>query len=145
VAPPAAPQRLAVIASDSVPDASLSRTVAWLRATGFPPAATDRVSHAISADHVRFYHPQDRQAARALARQVGGEARDFSTSGIAAPPGLIELWLQGNAPSARADAPPPKAKAAQGRPEQAESRQEDAATRQLRDRIIRRLQQGGRW
>jgi hypothetical protein len=66
-----------------------------LEAAGYTVHATDRVNFTVSADHVRFYHSADRATAQAIAKMIGGPARDFTGADNVPVDGTIEVWLAG--------------------------------------------------
>lgn len=145
--PPGAigPQRINVMAPETVGAAELTSRIDSLQDAGFPLGETDRVSFKVRESHVRFYHDGDKALAEALAAQIDGEARDFTTSDISPPDGQIELWLEGGGQTqaetrpARTAARPQAARAAA---KDRKSQSEDGAIRALRDKIVRQLQKG---
>jgi hypothetical protein len=147
VAPPGAigPQRVNVMAPETVGAAELTSTIASLQDAGFTLGETDRVPFKVSESHVRFYHDGDKALAEALAAQVDGEARDFTAAEINPPDGLIELWLEGGGTTQAATKParkPARPQTARAAAKDGKSRSEDAAIRALRDKIVRQLQKG---
>jgi hypothetical protein len=78
---------------------TLSEAVAALGYTRREPAP---VSITIRQTQVRFYHPEDAEAAQLVAETVGGPARDFTAFRPSPPEGTIEVWIEGEAP------PPPQ-------------------------------------
>ena len=139
------PQRVNVMAPETVSAAELTSTIASLQDAGFTLGETDRVPFKVRESHVRFYHDGDKALAQALAAQIDGEARDFTTSDISPPDGLIELWLEGGEKTKAATKParkPARPQTAQAAAKDGKSRSEDAAIRALRDKIVRQLQKG---
>lgn len=111
-AAPVAPVILATIsvfAPASLEDSALASVESDLSAAGHPAGRTTRVDFTVSATHVRYYHAEDAALARAVAADMGGRARDFTTSDSNSPPGTIELWLAGTSASTPKPAPPVKA------------------------------------
>lgn len=82
-----------VHAPESVSDKSLEGYIAQLEDTGFPVARIGRESVRVSATHLRFYSPQNADVARAIAANLGVEAKDFSQD--AGNSSRIEVWLAG--------------------------------------------------
>ena len=72
---------------------------AALRAAGAVTANVVPVGFSVSATNVRFYHPEDRAAAEAVAAVAanGGpaEIRDFTNFRPQPLPGVVEVWLRG--------------------------------------------------
>jgi hypothetical protein len=139
------PHRVRVMAPTSIPEGDLASTLAQLSDDGFALEETDRVSYTVKANHVRYYHAQDRDVAQALAEGVDGEARDFTASDRDPPLGTIELFLQGRAPQSVRAAKPKQTQAnrpARVRAPVPEAPREDPLIRELRDRIVRQLQRG---
>ncbi len=70
-----------------------------LRTAGAVTANVVPVGFAVSSTNVRFYHPEDRAAAEAVAALVsaGGpaEVRDFTNFRPQPLPGVVEVWLRG--------------------------------------------------
>ena len=52
------------------------------------------VDYRIRSTHTRYFHRQDWAEATRLARALGGEARNFTRSGVAPPRGYIELYVR---------------------------------------------------
>ena len=53
------------------------------------------VNMTITRDNVRFYHPQDREAAALVAQAMDADLRDFTDFSPSPPEGLIEVWVAG--------------------------------------------------
>ena len=145
--PPGAigPQRINVMAPETVGAAELTSTIDSLQDAGFTLGETDRVSFKVRESHVRFYHDGDKAQAEALAAQIDGEARDFTASDITPPNGQIELWLEGGGQTQAATKPARKAarpQAARAAAKDRKSQSEDGAIRALRDKIVLQLQKG---
>ncbi|WP_298918337.1 hypothetical protein [uncultured Roseobacter sp.] len=122
---------LVTYAPRSVSEPELSRSLAVLAATGFPIEASNRVKFKVSKSHVRFYKRADEKVARAIAQEIGGEARDFSRSKTSAPSGHIEIWFAGT----RSAAAKPKTKTTYAQ------RQAFLKAR-LKDRLVNSLRRG---
>ena len=116
-------------------DADVEDVVAALTETGFTVSDPARVTFRISSNHVRFYHAADAEAAAALAAEIGGPARDFTTFSPAPPEGLIEVWLAGSTSGAVA-----KTTTTRKKPRAPVS--EEAQIQALRDRLIQQLRSG---
>lgn len=139
------PNRVNVMAPESVADVDLTATITGLQGAGFQLGDSVRVSFQVSKNHVRFYHATDRTAAEALAQRIGGEARDFIDSDVNPPEGMIELWLQGSGQTVAAAKPAKEAARPQAAPavtKEPEAPSEDSVMKSLRDKIVRQLQKG---
>ena len=83
-------------------NASEAQTV--LRAldqSGFEVSAPRSVTFAVRDTQVRFFHASDAPAARDLATDIGGIARDFTSYTPSPPEGLVEVYVAGrSAPAA---------------------------------------------
>ncbi|QJF51141.1 hypothetical protein [Roseobacter ponti] len=131
---------LVTFAPDSVSDSSVEESLARLSETGFPLGALNRVSFRVSKTHVRYYHPDDAEVARAIATEFGGPARDFTNISGTAPIGRVELWMTGDSGRTAAPVQRPRqatTKRAQPAPSAAELRA--AAEQRLRNRLINSL------
>ena len=80
-------------APTALPDGAVAEIAAALGAAGFAVSTPIRVGFDVGADHVRFYHAEDAEAARGLARTLDGTARDFTGYRPAPAAGTIEVWL----------------------------------------------------
>ncbi|MBV1902833.1 MAG: hypothetical protein KUG58_04275 [Marinosulfonomonas sp.] len=90
----------------SLSDRRLNAYTTALDKTGLAVGQANRVTFRVTANHVRFFHPDDREAARQLANSISGDLRDFTNYSPAPELGTIEIWLAGdNAPSRSADSP----------------------------------------
>ena len=87
---------LVTFAPANVPNDKMARNAELLQATGFPVAKSNRVNFKVSRTHVRYYNREDESVARAIAAEIGGPARDFTTARNPPPPGRVEIWLKGN-------------------------------------------------
>jgi hypothetical protein len=94
---------VAVLAPESVPAGDRDGTVGRLREEGWPTPDVRSSPFTVSETHVRFYHPQDRAPAEALARTFDAETRDFSRNAQVPAPGRLELWLAGESSESRPD------------------------------------------
>jgi hypothetical protein len=90
-------------------------------ATGLSTSVKEPVSFTISSSNVRYFHPEDREAAAAVAEALSARLRDFTDFEPAPDVGTIEVWLEGEpeaaeaasvAPAAVEPAPPPPPPAA---------------------------------
>jgi hypothetical protein len=134
-----------VMAPESIAEADLTAMVVGLQDAGIRLGGTERVSFKVSKSHVRFYHEGDKSAAQALAARIAGDARDFTTSDINPPEGLIELWLEGSGTTVTAAKPARKAarpQTARAAPKRSTDPTEESVMRNLRDKIVRQLQKG---
>ncbi|MBV1868335.1 MAG: hypothetical protein KUG69_10595 [Marinosulfonomonas sp.] len=102
-----------------------------LRDTGHTVRDANRVSFRVSTNHVRYFHPDDREAAGQLAAAIGGKLRDFTDYSPAPVLGTIEVWLAGPNTPARAVR---RAKPAQPT--------ENPALSSLRNRLLQSLRRG---
>ena len=74
--------------------------------TGFPARTTPPFDFKISQTQVRFFHPEDREAASKVADAMSARLRSFTNFDPKPPQGTIELWLAGGGKAAaRASAP----------------------------------------
>ncbi len=87
--------KLVTFAPTSIKEDSIESNKEILDATGFSASTVNRVNYRVSQTHVRYYRSQDKDAALAVASEVGGIARDFT--GVRNPPpgGRIEVYLEG--------------------------------------------------
>ena len=75
-------------------------------ATGFPAQTTPPFDFKISQTQVRFFHPEDREAAARVAETMSARLRSFTNFDPKPAPGTVELWLAGGGQAgARAAAP----------------------------------------
>ncbi len=106
-APSAPPRADAVLVHVLVPADGAAQTAETLSeavaALGYTRREPAPVSITIRQTQVRFYHPEDAEAAQLVAETVGGPARDFTAFRPSPPEGTIEVWIEGEAP------PPPAA------------------------------------
>ncbi|WP_295311938.1 hypothetical protein [Roseobacter sp.] len=131
---------LVTFAPDSVSDTSVEENRARLRETGFPLGALNRVSFRVSKTHVRYYHPDDAEVARAVAEEFGAPVRDFTNISGTAPIGRVELWMTGDSGRTAAPAQSQRqttTRRAQPAPSAAELRA--AAEQRLRNRLVNSL------
>ncbi|MFK7882454.1 hypothetical protein [Roseobacter sp.] len=87
---------LVTFAPTSVTADQIESNTQTLASTGLPVASVNRVNFKVSKTHVRYYNRQDEEVAQAVAAEVGGVARDFTTAANAPPPGRVEVWLAGS-------------------------------------------------
>ncbi|MEM1066540.1 MAG: hypothetical protein AAGJ74_13655 [Pseudomonadota bacterium] len=66
---------------------------AAIESFGFTISTAQEAGFRISENQVRFFHPEDINAAGALADAVGARVRDFTTFRPAPPPGTLEIYL----------------------------------------------------
>jgi hypothetical protein len=108
--PVLADTRLLVAVPGSLPGDVLARIVGALDAGGVGRVTSDAVNATILRTNVRFFYPEDAEAAERvralLGPEVGAETRDFTFYSPAPPPGTIELWLAGDAAARSAAADP---------------------------------------
>ncbi len=91
-----------VIVPEDVPKAETTRVVDEIGRTHTAELdAIAEVDFRVSATHVRYYHPTDRNKAEDFAREIGGEARDFSGARVLDRSGYLEVYIKGaGAPAA---------------------------------------------
>lgn len=110
---------------------------------GFQVTGPASVPYTIKKTHVRYYHAEDADAAKALAKKMGTNARDFTGKDAPPPVGHLELWLAGIEPVAQAPAPVKTTKKAKAPPAEAKAplapMPEDVQMQILRDRILSQL------
>ncbi len=86
--------RVVLNAPRTVPDASLAAVINALAESGADPDPR-RVNLTISTSNVRYYHPEDADAATAIAQGIGAQLRDFTDFEPSPPEGLVEIWMAG--------------------------------------------------
>ncbi|MCO8145643.1 hypothetical protein NHN26_10435 [Rhodovulum tesquicola] len=91
--PPVKDVFVSVFIPHSVSEGGVAQVVATLVRAGYDMAQPARVRVAIRETDVRFFYRQDAEAARMLARRLGGVARDFTDSPRKPRPGRLELWV----------------------------------------------------
>ena len=79
----------------------VSAMVAGMEGVDWRIERVGEVPFAVSATHVRYYHPDDRDAAERLALDTGGEARDFTGSATRPDEGRLELYVAGQGAASR--------------------------------------------
>jgi hypothetical protein len=126
---------LVTFAPTNVSDERIAANAELLSSTGFPVTDVNRVNFTVSQNHVRYYSAGDEKVARAIAAEIGGPARDFTSLRNAPPPGRVEIWLQGSptAVSSTTTAPTRTATAAKRRA---------AAKAQLERSLVNSLRRG---
>jgi hypothetical protein len=87
------PARVFIHAPDRVPDTTLAGYVGQIEETGFEVARIGREGFTVSSTHMRYYSTETATIARAMADELGIEARDFS--GSARSSDRIEVWVAG--------------------------------------------------
>ena len=134
---PTAVQQVSLVtfAPANVPEETLSSHANVLAATGFPVAKVNRVNFKVSRTHVRYYRNRDETLARALAAEIGGIARNFSTARNRPPSGQIEVWLEGNRKTQRTIASTPRRSVST-------AQRQAAAKAQLENRLVNSLRRG---
>lgn len=136
---------LVKIAPTNVTESRMSEMAETLSAAGVQVSSVDRVNYRVSQTHTRYYNRQDEEAAQQIAAAVGGVARDFTNFASPPPPGLIELYLEGQRRAVRtATAPRTTATAAAATTStrtNTERREELRST--LTDRVIDNLRTDG--
>ena len=90
-----------IFAPGSVTNEVLERTQTTAEALNLSLQAVNRVNFRISRTQVRYYDRESAEAAVQLAAQIDAVPRDFSTSGIDAQPGTLEVYLAGRSTGAR--------------------------------------------
>ncbi len=120
--------RIIFSAPSGVAKDRLEAIMGALRSTGYPLEKPRRVGFTVSRTNLRYFHPEDRQAAELLAAAVGGKVRDFTNFRPSPKPGTIEIWLKGQ--PARGTR---RARAGSGR---------NAELQRLRQKILQSLRRG---
>jgi len=90
-----------VFAPATIKSDALSAQLDQLQKDGFATEDVTRVNFKVSRSNVRYYHAEDAEKAADLAKSMGAEARDFSSSRNNPPQGYIELYLQGDRSAAQ--------------------------------------------
>ncbi|MFZ5752466.1 MAG: hypothetical protein ACOY5U_15555 [Pseudomonadota bacterium] len=139
--PPAAGVQVSVLAAASAGTGKAEAVARQIGAAGFKVVRTREVALRIIRTHVRYYHPQDAEAAAALAATMKAEARDFTSAKSPPPVGSVELWIAG---AAEPDAAKTKTKArttTAKKPSAAATEQarQQAELNRLRDRLVQQL------
>lgn len=139
--PPAAGLQVSVLAAASAGKGKAEAVARQIGAAGFDVVRTREVTLKITRTHVRYYHPQDAEAAAALAATMKAEARDFTSAKSPPPVGSVELWIAG---AAEPDAAKTKTKArttTAKKPSAAATEQarQQAEMNRLRDRLVQQL------
>ena len=123
--------RIHLSAPASLSDRRLNAYTRALGETGLAVGQANRVNFRVTANHVRYFHPDDRAAAHQLANSISGELRDFTDFSPSPELGTIEIWLAGNnAPTRSASNPRPTP--SPGNP----------ALKTLRNRLLQSLRRG---
>ncbi len=91
----AAAQNLRIILTTSSAMSATQRAgfEAAIESFGFSIGTAQTAGFRISENQVRFFHPEDINAAGALADAVGARVRDFTSFRPAPPPGTLEIYL----------------------------------------------------
>ena len=130
-----------VLAPSSMSDDRLNGIANTLKDAGFLIKDPARVRFTIRQSNVRYYSAEDAEAARALAKIVGGTARDFTSFSPSPPTGTIEVWFAGTAPSKVKTAKAAPARAKPVRTKRQPSKAEQDRIR-LRNRLVDQLRRG---
>jgi hypothetical protein len=110
------PARVHVHVPSGLATSEADRAVAVLGAAGYAPSSRLTVQLTIGSTNIRYYHPEDAEAAQDIAAAITGEtgspavARDFTDFSPRPAAGTIEVWLAGQSPSgpaAQASQPSP--------------------------------------
>ena len=131
-----------VLAAIGASDAELGTVADVLRDGGLPAPDPTYVSFKVKKSHVRYYHPDDLEAAGALAEKLRVAARDFTTVTPAPGPGTIEIWLAGKQSAAAVTAPAKKKKIVKTKVKsqvQPPVASEEQQLQALRDRLLAEL------
>ncbi len=92
---PSADLILILHAPVALPGSEVDTVAEKLSAGGFGSAASRPVDFTISRTNVRYFSPEDAEAAGAVAEALNAQLRDF-TSFVPRPPvGTVEIWLAG--------------------------------------------------
>ncbi|MDU8945571.1 hypothetical protein [Ovoidimarina sediminis] len=108
VTPSAPPRdgRVVLFAPSITSDTELGVLGAQIRAMGFGDVTERRHGFGIADTQIRYYFAADRPAALDLAQTFDGDVRDFTGFTPRPEPGLIEVWLPGEAPVSRSATAP---------------------------------------
>lgn len=139
--PPAAGLQVSVLAAASAGKGKAEAVARQIGAAGFDVVRTREVALRITRTHVRYYHPQDAEAAAALAATMKAEARDFTSAKSPPPVGSVELWIAG-APEPDAAKTKTKARTTTAKKPSAaatEQARQQAELNRLRDRLVQQL------
>lgn len=72
-----------------------NEVVTTLRDAGASVRAPTTTAATIRQTHIRYYHAEDAEAARAAAKIIGADARDFTNYAPSPPVGMLEVWIAG--------------------------------------------------
>lgn len=129
--------QIAFWAPTATPDARVQEADDAIRAAGFDFGAPKRLDITITQDQVRYFQPEYRDAAEALAEAIGGRARDFTNYRPSPADGTIEIWLKGDEPPA----PPARVARAPAPRQPTRAQREQQELLQLRQRLLQTLRQ----
>jgi hypothetical protein len=124
----------------TVPDPDVEALVGVLQDVGLGDGRFTRVNFTVTETHVRYYLPEDAEAAATLGEIIGAEVRDHTSFRPRPPDGTLEIYIAGESSAA-----PPRASAPQrsAAPQRAQApAPEDEMTR-MRNNILNRLRSGG--
>ncbi len=121
---------LIVNAPASLTDKALDALMGGLKNEGFSFSEPKKVNFTIRKTNVRYFHPEDAAAARAVAGVLGGTARDFISFRPRPSRGTVEVWLAGSG------APRPVARSPQS------GNADSPALIQLRNQLLESLRRG---
>jgi hypothetical protein len=79
------------------PQARFTNVAGLLQSAGFDDVRNARTPYTIRETQVRFFHPQDAEAAAIVAQETGAALRDFTGYRPLPALGSIEVWLAGQA------------------------------------------------
>lgn len=125
---------IVTFAPTTVTAEALESNATLLTATGFPVASTNRVNFRVSKTHVRYYNREDETVAKAMATEVGGIARDFTTAANRPPAGRVEVWLAGSGRSSTSTNRATSSTTA--------AQRQSAAKARLQNSLVNRLRRG---
>lgn len=88
-------QRILLHFPASIEQGQMDDIMTGLDANGFAMQASRHVGLVVSRNNVRYFHPEDAEAAAVVADAIGAVARDFTSFSPAPPKGTVEVWLAG--------------------------------------------------
>ncbi|MFK7764486.1 MAG: hypothetical protein AB8B62_14595 [Roseobacter sp.] len=126
---------LVTFAPTNLSSETIAENADILNTTGFSVDAVNRVNFKVSKTHVRYYRAEDAAVARAIAAEVGGAAKDFTTLRNRPPEGQVEVWLAGSRKFAAT-------RTAQTRSNTSTAQRQAALKAQLENRLVNSLRRG---
>ncbi len=83
-------------APSTIPESEVESVVARLREAGISLGPIQRVNFKVTANQVRFFHPEDSATASIIAERVDAEARDFTSFRPSPEVGTMEVFVAGD-------------------------------------------------